>query len=248
MKEFIKKKISKTLKNKIKNNEKKSYFKKGCIPWNKGLKNCYSEETKKKMSENNGKYWKGKKIPKDIINKRIESMKINPNFGMRNKTHTKETKKKMSESSKGEKHPLYGKHHSKESRKKMSLSKKGKIIPLKVRKRISKGLKGIKRPKWTDNRKRKLRILKQKYFKELGPREGKNERKILNLIEEEFNYKIIRQFPICGYFVDGYILELNLVIEIDEKAHKKNKQKDLQRQKEIEEELNCKFMRIKDYD
>lgn len=60
-----------------------------------------TEEAKKKMSENNAKYWKGK-------------------------THSEETRKKMSESTKGENHPLYGKHPTEETRKKMSEARKGK--------------------------------------------------------------------------------------------------------------------------
>jgi len=38
--------------------------------------------------------------------------------------HSEETKRGMSESHKGEKHPLYGKHHSKEAKEKMSKSMK----------------------------------------------------------------------------------------------------------------------------
>lgn len=48
-----------------------------------------------------------------------------------------------------------------------------------------------------------------------------------------------------GYFVDGYSKEKNIVIEFDEKHHKYQKNKDLKRQKEIEEFLGCKFIRIK---
>jgi hypothetical protein len=44
---------------------------------------------------------------------------------MYGKHHSEETKKKMSASLKGEKHPFYGKHHSEETKKKMSEAKKG---------------------------------------------------------------------------------------------------------------------------
>jgi len=50
-----------------------------------------------------------------------------------------------------------------------------------------------------------------------------------------------------GYFVDGYDKEKNVVIEVDEKHHFKNgklKEKDIKRQKEIEEYLGCDFVRI----
>lgn len=52
-----------------------------------------------------------------------------------------------------------------------------------------------------------------------------------------------------GYWVDGYSKEKNIVIEYDERAHfnldGSLKEKDRRRQKEIEEHLGCKFIRIK---
>lgn len=57
----------------------------------------HSDETKKKMSESNVKYWEGKQL-------------------------LEETKKRISGSMKGEKNPNYGKHFSEEHRKKISES------------------------------------------------------------------------------------------------------------------------------
>lgn len=52
-----------------------------------------------------------------------------------------------------------------------------------------------------------------------------------------------------GYFVDGYSKKHNIVIEVDEKHHFNNKgilrKKDRDRQREIENFLNCKFYRIR---
>jgi hypothetical protein len=52
-----------------------------------------------------------------------------------------------------------------------------------------------------------------------------------------------------GYYLDGYDLEKNVVIEIDELHHFNKdgslKQKDILRQNKIEKLLNCKFIRIK---
>ena len=63
---------------------------------------------------------------------------------------SEETKRKMSNSRKGEKHPFYGKHHSKEAKKKISQSKKGKpshrkgvILSSEIKKKISDAKKGI---------------------------------------------------------------------------------------------------------
>src|SRR3990167_4010090 len=90
-------------------NRKNSESHKGKIPWNKGLKNIYSEETLIKMGEANKDkigYWKGKHLPE-------------------------ETRKKQSEIKKGkytgEKHPMYGKHPSEEARQKMRDSRKGRF-------------------------------------------------------------------------------------------------------------------------
>ncbi len=52
-----------------------------------------------------------------------------------------ETRKKMYEAKKGEKHPLYGKHHSEETRKKISESHKGKKFSLETRKKMSEAAK-----------------------------------------------------------------------------------------------------------
>ena len=96
--------------------------------------------------------------------------------------------------------------------------------------------------------KNKKRIATTKYIKKIGgPRLGKHEKRILDKVEKKYNIKIIRQYHIkeIGYFVDGYCKETNTVYEIDEKP--KTKERDIKREKEIKEELNCKFIRIKDY-
>ena len=134
--------------------------------------------------------------------------------------------------------------------------KKSNVISIKTRKKMSKSRIGKKH---TEKSKRKMRLSMIRYLEKqyndgfpMIPAIGKNETLILNMIEEIYKYKIKRQYHIkpLGYFVDGYIEELNLVIEIDEWRHfdfnGKLKEKDLKRQKEIEKELNCKFLRIKD--
>lgn len=57
---------------------------------------------------------------------------------------SKETKKKMSESRAGEKHPMYGKHHSEKSKQKMSKIKKGKKTSEETKRKQSEALKGEK--------------------------------------------------------------------------------------------------------
>ena len=59
------------------------------------------------------------------------------------------------------------------------------------------------------------------------------------------DYEVIEQFPVFGgrYFIDWYIPELNIAIEYDEYHHVFIREDDCRRQKEIEEELGCKFLR-----
>jgi len=64
-------------------------------------------------------------------------------------------------------------------------------------------------------------------------------------------YKILRQYELSklGYIVDGYCKETNTVYEVYEPFHyfsKEKIQKDIRRQKEIEEYLKCKFVIIPD--
>lgn len=78
---------------------------------------------------------------------------------------------------------------------------------------------------------------------------GKYETEILDFIEKQLNIKLERQYRCIGYFIDGYNEEHNLVIEVDEKAHYKDSkliEKDIIRQSEIQKELGCNFIRIKD--
>ena len=98
-----------------------------------------------------------------------------------------------------------------------------------------------------------IRLSIIKYNKKAGKfrtRIGKNEKQILDKIEKESKYKIKRNFPIksLGYFVDGYCKETNTVYEVDEPHHfdvyGNLKERDAERQKQIEEKLNCNFIRI----
>lgn len=100
---------------------------------------------------------------------------------------------------------------------------------------------------------KKLRLLKIRYVKEvcgtISPFIGKNEKQVLDNLEKDLKFKILRQYFIEGYFLDGYVPELNLAIEVDEGHHFSNnvlKEYDKLRQSEIERSLNCNFLRFKD--
>lgn len=86
------------------------------------------------------------------------------------KTHSEESKQKMSESHKGEKNHMFGKHHSEKTKQKISRANKGKVSPRrgvklsnKTKKKISEShkgkthLKGKENPNW----KKYARIIKK---------------------------------------------------------------------------------------
>ena len=57
--------------------------------------------------------------------------------------------------------------------------------------------------------------------------------------------KIIPQYSVLGYRIDFYLPDLNIAIEYDELAHK-NYKNDNKRQTDIENYLQCDFIRIKE--
>jgi len=136
--------------------------------------------------------------------------------------------------------------HSKKT--KQNISKHNGNKRPEVKKKLREAAKN--RPPISEVTRQKMRESTINYIKKTAgaicPRIGRNEKKILDKLQKEIGYKIIRQYPVCGYFVDGYILETNLVIEVDERP--KNTERDDEREKIITKELDCKFLRIKDYD
>jgi len=104
----------------------------------------------------------------------------------------------------------------------------------------------------TEETRRKKRCALLKHVEKYGPfRVGKNEKQILDEQEKKENIKIIRSFKIkeLGYCVDGYCKETNTCYEVDEYSSHyslKSREHDAKRQKEIEEHLHCKFIRIEE--
>lgn len=131
---------------------------------------------------------------------------------------------------KNKKYPgtFLGKHHSEEAKQKSREKHLNPSKEIRIRLRVA----------------RQNQILKNGG----GPNKGKNEDEALNQIEKLFQIKIIRQYPIEGFFVDGYCKEKNIVFEIDERGHKNKRKKDWIRENIIKNKLNCKIVRIKDYD
>lgn len=164
----------------------------------------------------------------------------------------KEIKMKLSSSHKGQRTSL-GRRLSYEQKTKISntLKEKYKNSEIKVVGSYSKEY--INSPEGRLQR-RLLRIRQIEKQKSNGlpihPTIGRNETTILDKIEEEKNIKIIRQYKILGYFLDGYDKENNIVYEVDEEHHFDEEgnlnQRDIRRQYEIVGYLGCQFVRVKD--
>ncbi len=86
--------------------------------------------------------------------------------------HSEETKRKMSEARRGEKHPFHGRHHSEETKQKIRLARAKQVFPLGTNKKRSETQKGRK---FSDESIEKMRqhALKRFSKKENHPHYGK---------------------------------------------------------------------------
>ena len=89
-----------------------------------------------------------------------------------------------------------------------------------------------------------------KFRKELGFNQHDpimtQEQSVLTILDTYFKTeeKIFQHF-VLGYRIDMYIPEFKLAIEVDELGHcMRDLKSEIERQKRIEEELGCKFIRI----
>jgi len=168
---------------------------------------------------------------------------------------TEKTKRKISLSMKG-------KTKSESHKRNISKCRKGIIFSIETKSKLRNALLGKppicagwnKNQTFSDETRKKMRLSKIKYVEKqrlngmpLFPTAGNYEKSSLDILENIFNYTVLRQYKVSGFFLDGYCPALKLAIEIDEEKHFKNgiyKQGELQRQRIIEKELNCQFLRI----
>lgn len=147
---------------------------------------------------------------------------------------------------------IFGKEKADLINNKRRIASTGKKHTIKNKNKMSKiKLKQYQNPTWNEQeRKSKLRINRQKQILQNGggPNIGRNEKQILDQCEKTLGKKIKRQYPVEGYFLDGYCKEENIAFEVDEKYHNKQAKKDNERQQIIENKLNCNFVRIQDND
>ena len=72
------------------------------------------------------------------------------------------------------------------------------------------------------------------------------EQRIINSIKDTFEGENIQtQYSVLGYRIDLYFHKYNLAIEVDELGHAhRNINNEIKKQKALEKELNCIFIRI----
>ena len=112
--------------------------------------------------------------------------------------------------------------------------------------------------KHTLESKKKMRISAINYLKDIKnikcPRYNKDSIEYINYINKKYVWSLQHaenggEVEICGYYVDGYDKNRNIVFEYDESRHYKNVnesllcERDIERQNVIIEKLNCEFYR-----
>lgn len=234
----------------------------------KGEKNAFygkkhTEETKNKISQANKGKLCGEKNPMYGID--VYAM-LTEQYG---NEYVNKIKQKISEKCAGEKNGFFGKHHSEETKKylsdhhKNSANIKNMFKNPEWQKNQREGM--LKSEKLKESRqnpeyrlKKRLQWYNMHGSRKNGPSFNRRGCEVFDKIMEEKNIHIQHalnggEFYIkeLGYWVDGYDAENNVVYEYDEKFHYRYgelKEEDVRRQKEIEDLLKCKFIRIKDED
>jgi len=73
---------------------------------------------------------------------------------------------------------------------------------------------------------------------------GVQEEAALKTIEQLLNIKLVRQYYVRPYRIDGYCIETKTAYEIDGPNHRWSRQEDWKRRKHLENKLGCTFVRI----
>lgn len=198
-----------------------------------------SEETKRKISEN-AKYRKRNPHSEETKQKMREKRKLQspPTLGMKKGPVSEETKEKI-------RSKLVGRKLSDEIKEKIKHATRQRYLREKE--------KGIKRTHSAEA-KQKMRfavIKKMELGQTVVPRYNPDACKLIDEYGKLHGYNFqhaenggeyyIKQL---GYWVDGYDIEKNTVIEVDEAHHSRRIEKDIIRQNEIISHLGCEFIRI----
>lgn len=178
--------------------------------------------------------WRGKKHSEETKQK-ISLLRK----GIKNPTHAGRMKIIMKGRFTGSKNPMFGKDGP-------NKNKFGKLNPF-YGKTHSEKTKELMREK-------RILDLKSKYPINWNSRNyNKKACQIFDEINKELNWngqhaELIGERQICGFFVDYYEPDLNIVIEYDEKKHNEKmiRDKDIYKEQTIINSLKCEFFRIKE--
>tara|TARA_A100001391_G_C4977696_1_gene254423 strand:+ start:73 stop:831 length:759 start_codon:yes stop_codon:yes gene_type:complete len=200
----------------------------------KGTSFTWTEEQKKRFSKTRKKY-----------------LQENP--------FTEEHRKNMSAAKKGRKLTKEWKSKIKKNNSKYWLGKKRspETIEKISKSRIKQGSPWLIGQKFSDERKRKMRISRIAYMNscsdtQISPTYNKDSIPILENKAKELGITDLQhaenggEYHIkeLGYWVDGYSKEKNIVLEYYERAHKSQIEKDIRRKQEIINHLGCEFYEI----
>ncbi len=175
---------------------------------------------------------------KDHLREAIQNKVLCKSCAQTGRMFSNEHKRNLGESLKGNKNGKgnLGKIRSEEHKRKLSEINSGKTLSDETRQKMR--LSAIARIEQNHGVIFPNYNLKAcKLIEEYGKQNGYNFQHAEN--GGEFHIKKL------GYWVDGYDVEQNVVIEIDESHHVRQQEKDKQRQQEITEHLGCEFIRIK---
>ena len=178
-----------------------------------------------------------------------------------------ERSRKLSAAKTGSGHHHFGKKLSEQTRQKMSVAQKGRVMSLETRKKLSKSSVGKPGTRngvtLSEETKRKIRIggieaYRRKHNTYPNPRVNPDACKLFDVIEKKFEFDGIyatksgkeHHFVELGYWVDYYEPQKNIVIEYYERQHNRplRRQRDRDRQCEIEKHTGCTFIVIWEHD
>lgn len=208
-----------------------------------------SDEHKEKISKHHQKYGVGKWMAGRKLSNETKWKISNGNKG---KFISKETRKKLSDINKGKKHSLETKlkisHVGKEVNKnnpQLAINNSKKIKDLWANPNSTYNSKSYRK------KKRQNRI---KEMKRLGVTTSNYNPKAceyFDILNREKDWRLQHalnggEVEACGYFLDGYDKERNIVVEYDEPNHQcpAKRDRDIKRQNEIINYLNCQFYRF----
>jgi very-short-patch-repair endonuclease len=224
-----------------------------------GTGRCLSEETKRKLSlAKMGRPptigFTGRHHTKESKQKMsLAGIGHPPRTGMTGKHHSEETKRKMSLANKGKNK---GRHWSEEAKQAIGARLRGRKFSEEHRMRIGLArarqtppMLGLKHSTETKEKMRIGALAHRRRTNGFRANIGKDEEAVLYNIEVVNGITLIRQFKVFEYIIDGYCKKTNTAYEIDEPYHRGAKQSayDENRQRKIEQFLQCKFVRIKLY-